>query len=210
MAEEKKAKKTGKSLIYEVCRRLAWLLFHTVLPVRYEHAERLQGDAPFIVIGNHLSLIDPVIMALAIPRYQVHFLAKKELAKVTPFRWFLTKLHTIFVDRHNSDMEAMRACMRVTREGGVLGIFPEGTRHHQGLMEEMESGVALMALRSAVPVIPVYLPGKLRLFRRLDVTIGEPIPTEDLRAEGVNTQTCQRMMERITQTYAQMAESKKN
>ena len=210
MAEDKKEKKKSRSLLYEFCRGLAWLLFHTVLPVRYEHIERIQLDAPFILIGNHLSNLDPVIAALAVKRYQLHFLAKKELAKVGVVRWFLAKLNTIFVDRHNSDMEAMRSCMKVMREGGTLCIFPEGTRHHEGLMEQIESGVALMALRSGAPLMPVYIQGKLRLFRPLTVRIGEAIPMDDLRAEGVNTATCQRLMERITQTYADMAQGKKN
>lgn len=209
MAEKNRKKKSGRSLLYEVCRVLAWLLFHTILPVRYEHLERIQLDAPFILIGNHLSNMDPIIAALAVKRYQLHFLAKKELGKVGIARWFLTTLHTIFVDRHNSDMEAMRACMKVMREGGALCVFPEGTRHHQGLMEEIESGVALMALRSGAPMIPVYIQGKLRLFRPLDVLIGESIPMDDLRAEGVNTETCQKLLARITQTYAEMAELKK-
>ena len=207
MAE--KQQKSKQSLLYEVCRALAWLLFHSFLPVRYEHIERIQIDAPFILIGNHLSNLDPIIAALAVKRYQLHFLAKKELAKVGIVRWFLTKLNTIFVDRHNSDMEAMRTCMKVTRNGGALCIFPEGTRHHQGLMEEIESGVALMALRSGAPLMPVYITGKLRLFRPLEVVIGEPIPMDDLRAEGVNSETCQQLMTRITQTYAEMAEMKK-
>ena len=203
---ERTAKKTGGcSLLYEFCRRLAWLLFHTILPVRYEHVERIQIDAPFILIGNHLSNMDPIIAALAVKRYQLHFLAKKELGQVGIARWFLTRLHTIFVDRHNSDMEAMRACMKVMREGGALCVFPEGTRHHQGLMEEIESGVALMALRSGAPLMPVYIQGKLRLFRPLKVSIGEPIPMDDLRAEGVNSETCQKLLERITQTYAEWA-----
>ena len=209
MTEKKDKKKSGRSLLYEVCRGLAWALLHTILPVRYEHCERIQGDAPFIMIGNHLSNMDPIIAALAVKRYQLHFLAKKELGKAGIANWFLTKLHTIFVDRHNSDMEAMRACMKVVREGNVLGIFPEGTRHHQGLMEELESGVALIGLRSGVPMIPVYIQGKLRPFRPLHVLIGEPIPMDDLRAEGVNTETCQKLLARITQTYADMAELKK-
>ena len=209
MAEKTEKKTNGRSLLYEVCRALAWLLLHTILPVRYEHLERIQGDAPFIMIGNHLSNMDPIIAALAVKRYQLHFLAKKELGKIGIANWFLTKLHTIFVDRHNSDMEAMRACMKVVRGGGVLGIFPEGTRHHEGLMKEIESGVALIALRSGVPLIPVYIQGKLRLFRKLDVLIGEPIPLQDLREEGVNAETCQKLMDRITQTYAEMAELKK-
>ena len=91
------------------------------------------------------------------------------------------------------------------RDGDVLGIFPEGTRHHEGLMTEMESGTALIALRSGAPVIPFYIPGKIGLFRRLTVAIGDPIPTADLRAEGVNTETCRLLMERITAAYAEMA-----
>lgn len=210
MAEKTEKKKTGRSLLYEVCRALAWVLLHTILPVRYEHLERIQGDAPFIMIGNHLSNMDPIIAALAVKRYQLHFLAKKELGKAGVANWFLGKLHTIFVDRHNSDMEAMRACMKVVREGNVLGIFPEGTRHHEGLMQEIESGVALIALRSGVPLIPVYIQGKLRPFRTLNVLIGEAIPLDDLREEGVNAETCQKLLGRITQTYAEMEKMKKN
>ena len=77
-------------------------------------------------------------------------------------------------------------------------------------MEQIESGVALMALRSGAPLMPVYITGKLRLFRPLTVKIGEAIPMDDLRADGVNTATCQRLMERITQTYADMAHGKEN
>lgn len=208
MAEQKQ-EGLRRSWLYEVCRVLAWLLFHSFLPVRYHNAERLQLDAPYIVIGNHLSNLDPIIVALAIPRYQVRFLAKRELAKVGIVRWFLAELHAIYVDRHNSDMEAMRACMKVIRQGGVLGIFPEGTRHHQGMMEEIESGVALMALRGGAPLMPVYIDGKLGLFRPLNVWVGEPMPMDDLRAEGVNSHTCQALLTRITETYAHMAEEAK-
>ena len=206
MAEKKGS---GHSKLYEICRVLAWVLLHTILPVRYEHLERIQGDAPFILISNHLSNMDPIVAALAVKRYQIRFLAKKELGKAGIANWFLSKLHAIFVDRHNSDMEAMRACVKAVREGNVLGIFPEGTRHHEGLMEEIESGVALIALRSGVPLIPVYIQGKLRPFRKLDVLIGEAIPMDDLRAEGVNSESCQKLLERITKTYAEMAAAKK-
>ena len=95
----------------------------------------------------------------------------------------------------------MRACLRVTKAGGVLGIFPEGTRHKEGIMEHVESGVALIALRSGVPMIPLYIGGKPRLFRRLDVRVGDPIAMDDLRARGVNRDTCEELLGRITETY---------
>jgi len=94
--------------------------------------------------------------------------------------------------------------MKVTRDGEILGIFPEGTRHHNGVMEELESGVGLIALRSRVPLIPLYITGKLKLFRRLHVYVGEPIVTEDLREQGVNKETCDMLLKRITSCYADM------
>ena len=64
----------------------------------------------------------------------------------------------IDVDRHNMDMAALRACLKTLREGHPLGVFPEGTRHKEGVMEHMESGIAMIALRSgARPVSYTHL-----------------------------------------------------
>ena len=197
-------KKKGKAWLYSIIKPVAALLLHTFLPVKYHGKERLAIDPPYILIANHTSMLDPVIMAVAIRKHQVCFIGKKELTKSKIGAWFFKHLHMIPVDRHNSDMEAMRACMRVTKEGGILGIFPEGTRHHKGLMEELESGIGLIALRSRVPLMPIYITGKLGLFRRLHVYVGEAIPTEDLREQGVNRETCELLMQRITATYAEM------
>ena len=200
-------KKPGRSLIYSAGKVIAGVLFRTFLPVKYHNKERLAAEPPYILIANHNSMMDPVIMGVAVKKHQIRFIGKKELWKHKLVAWIFDSMHMIPVDRHNSDMEAMRACMRVTREGGILGIFPEGTRHHKGLMEEMESGIGLIALRSRVPLVPVYIAGKVGLFRRLHVYVGEEIPTEDLREQGVNRETCELLMQRITQTYARLHEA---
>lgn len=206
-AKKPEPKKPGRSLIYGIAKPIAALLFKTFLPVKYHNRERINIEPPFIAIGNHYSMMDPVIMGVAVKKHQVRFIGKKELWKHKLVAAIFDNMNMIPVDRHNSDMEAMRACMRVTREGGILGIFPEGTRHHEGLMTEMESGIGLIALRSRVPLIPVYIAGKVGLFRRLHVYVGEEIPTEDLREQGVNRETCELLMKRITQTYAAMNEA---
>lgn len=195
------------SLLYAIAKPIVSLLLKTILPVKFHNRERLAQDPPYIVIANHSSMLDPVIIGVGVIGHQVRFIGKKELTKNKLAAWLFKQLRMIPVDRHNSDMEAMRACMRVTKEGGILGIFPEGTRHHEGLMTEMESGIGLIALRSRVPLMPVYITGKLKLFRRLHVYVGEAIPTEDLREEGVNRETCEKLMQRITQTYAAMQEA---
>ncbi len=202
----KPAEKQDKpSLIYSIVLPVVRVLFKTILPVKYhgiEHARK--AEAPFILIANHTSMLDPFMMAAAVPKYQIRFIGKKELWKFPPFAWFANSIKAIPVDRHNTDMEAMRACMRVTREGHVLGIFPEGTRHHKGLMTELESGVAMIALRSKVPMLPVYIAGKLMPFRTLHVYVGEPIVMDDLREMGINTETCGMLLGRITETYAHL------
>lgn len=76
-------------------------------------------------------------------------------------------------------------------------------------MEELESGVGLIALRAGVPLVPMYIDRKYGFFRLTRCYVGAPIDYSDLRAEGVNKETCQRLMERITQTYAQMQTERK-
>ena len=203
-AQPKKAK---WSWVYGIAKPIAAVILKTILPVKHHHKERLQAEPPYIVMANHSSMLDPVIIGVAVKKHQIRFIGKKELWKNKIVAAAFNNMNMIPVDRHNSDMEAMRACMRVTREGGILGIFPEGTRHHEGLMTEMESGTALIALRSKVPLIPVYIAGKVKVLRRLHVYVGEPIPMDDLREEGVNRETCDKLMKRITEAYAALQET---
>ena len=189
---------------YVFAKNVTALLVHTVVPVKIHHRDRLQGDAPFIVISNHLSLMDPMLLGYAIPRYEVRFLGKKEIMNNPILGRMVRGMHMIVVDRHNSDIAALRACLKTLKDGRVLGIFPEGTRHHEGMMTQLESGAALIALRSGVPLVPVLIDRRLQPFRRAHMYVGEPIPYEDLRAEGVSNETSQRLLQRITETYQQL------
>ena len=130
--------------------------------------------------------------------------AAQELAANGFLRWMFRQLHCIMVDRHNSDMEAMRACMQVIRDGRVLVIFPEGTRHHEGQMEQIENGTSLIVLRGGVPLIPVYIDRPLKLFRRCNAWVGEPIGYGDLLEQGTNRNSCEALNERMRETYRKM------
>lgn len=206
MAEKKKpeAVTEKRSVLYEIVRGLAKIVFHTIMPVRFHNKERLKQDPPYVVIANHQHALDPVVMAMGIPKHQLVFLAKKELGS-TPFTHnLLTRLHCILVDRHNVDMEAMRSCMKAVKMKKILLIFPEGTRHHEGQMEQIETGTALIAMRSKAPVIPIYFDRKLSFFKVTNLYVGEPIPYDDLLEEGINADTCERMNERMRETFRQM------
>lgn len=206
MADRKKPEAVSekKGILYEILRVLAWIVGHTLMPVRFHHRERLDREAPYVLIANHRHALDPVFMALGIPKRQVVFLGKKELGKNPLVRNLLTRAHCILVDRHRTDMEAMRACMKAMKTKRILLIFPEGTRHHEGQMEQIENGTALIAMRSGAPVVPVYISRKLAFFRRTHFFVGEPIAYDDLLAEGINADTCERMNERMRETFRGM------
>ena len=205
MADKKPEAVTEKrGILYEIARVLAIILFHTVMPVKFHHRERLLQEPPFVLIANHRHALDPIAMAMGIPKKQIVFLAKKELGKSPFTQNIMTRLHCILVDRHNVDMEAMRACMKAVKMKKILLIFPEGTRHHEGQMEQIETGTALIAMRSKAPVVPVYIDRKLSFFKVTNLYVGEPIPYDDLLAEGINADTCERMNERMRETFRRM------
>lgn len=206
MAEKKKpeAVTEKRGVLYEIARGLAHVLFHTIMPVKIHNRERLRQEPPFILIANHRHALDPIAMAMGIPKEQIVFLAKKELGS-TPFTHnLLTRLHCILVDRHNVDMEAMRACMKAVKMKKILLIFPEGTRHHEGQMEQIETGTALIAMRSKAPIVPIYFDRKLSFFKVTNMYVGEPIPYDDLLAEGINAETCEKMNERMRETFREV------
>ena len=197
MAEKKLEPVTEKrGIIYEIARVLAHIVFHTLMPVRFHHKERLRQDPPFVVIANHRHALDPVVMAMGIPKHQIVFLAKKELAGNSKFlRNLLVRLHCILVGRHESDMEAMRACMKAVKMKKILLIFPEGTRHHEGQMEHIESGTALIATEAVEE-----RHGREHLVARLENGVGR----DDLLAEGINAETCEKMNERLREIFRGM------
>ncbi len=205
MAEKKiEAVSEKRGLLYEVARVLAIILFHTIIPVKIHNRERLLQDPPFVLIANHRHALDPIAMAMGIPKKQIVFLAKKELGN-TPFTEnIMTRLHCILVGRHNADMEAMRSCMKAIKMKKILLIFPEGTRHHEGEMEQIENGTALIAMRSKAPVIPIYFDRKLSFFHVTNLYVGEPIAYDDLLEKGINTETCEEMNERMRETFRKM------
>ena len=190
---------------YKVARVLAGILMKVVFPVKFYGLDKLDAmEPPYMLICNHQSWLDPVCLLHMVKKYDVRFLAKKELLENKLIGGILNSMQVIGVDRHNSDMVAMRRCMQVLREGHILGVFPEGTRHKQGVMEELEGGAAMIALRSNAKVLPVWIKEKIRPFRLNHCYVGDVISLEDLREQGINKETCEKVLARFTQVYREM------
>ena len=146
-------------------------------------------------------MIDPIVVGYGCRRYQIRYLGKADLTKNKILRFLFSRIRMIPVERYNTDMKALRTCLKALKENDVLCIFPEGTRYSQGLMEEMEGGVAMIALQSDVPILPAYIQHKPKLFRRTDCYFGEVFTVSDIKAKGINKETANEVLTRIRDIY---------
>jgi 1-acyl-sn-glycerol-3-phosphate acyltransferase len=148
--------------------------------------ENIPSDGPFIAVGNHVAAVEVALMVLAIER-QVEFLGTGDLPP-PPVLDALTRLYGyIPVFRGRMDRAALEQALDVLRQGGVLGIFPEGGIWRTGY-KRAQKGVAWLSYRSRAPMVPMGFGGMrgamaamLRLRRpRLSVNIGQPLPPVEL------------------------------
>lgn len=145
-----------------------------IYPTKIVGLEHFPGEGPVVLCANHISLLDPVTLACAIRTRPVHFMAKAELFQNKFLGKFLEKVGAFPVRRGDADMGALRTSMNILKQNEVLGIFAQGHRDKSGEMQ-MESGVALIALRTQAPVIPVYMLGPYRVFRRFRIIVGPKV-----------------------------------
>ncbi len=143
-------------------------------------------EGPCLICANHISNHDIVFLALALKR-QIYFFAKRELFKFKPFGAILRAFGTISVNRGTVDLKSINESIAVLKDGGYIGIFPQGTRtHEEHKPEQAKSGVGLMAYRARANVLPIYIETKnhrVRLFRKVRVIIGKPMAFEALGYE---------------------------
>jgi 1-acyl-sn-glycerol-3-phosphate acyltransferase len=114
-----------------------------------------------ILVANHTSSLDPVLLQAAIPRL-ITWMMAKEYATAFGTRWFFEAIEPIMVERSGRDMAATRAALRALKDGKLLGIFPEGRIETSPELLDFQTGVALLASKSGAPVYPAYLDGTQR------------------------------------------------
>ncbi len=147
--------------------------------------ENVPRKGALIVASNHLSNGDPPILTVAVPR-QIAWMAKAEWFKTPVIGPLFRMAGMIPVRRFEADLQALRRAQHVLRDGGVLAMFPEGTRGGDKGLRAGELGTALIALRTGTPVLPIAIWGtehvKLPrdLFRRTraHVRFGKPFTLE--------------------------------
>ena len=145
-------------MLYILFRYLLWPLFMIIMRPQVYNLKGLRVKGGAIYACNHLSMLDPVMIAFLSPRI-VHFMAKKELFNGLG-KVFFKGLMVFPVNRHTADIASLKRAMEVLKDGKVFGIFPEGKRSVTGELDELEKGTAFLALKSGAPVLGRNLNGE--------------------------------------------------
>lgn len=180
-------------VLYYILLPLAWIVFHIGFRVECVGRENLKKieTRGCILAPNHISAIDPVFVVITRfwGRRMVAF-AKKELFEINGFlSWFFRCAGAVCVRGTKEELGVIDDTVAFCKEGGTLLIFPEGTREKEGTFLPLKSGLFLIAAQAAVDVIPVRIvyhtpDGKMKLFCKVTVYYGAPIPAGQFAMEG--------------------------
>lgn len=120
--------------------------------------KNIPKNGGFILAGNHVSYLDPVVLAAACPR-KLSFMAKEELFSDSFSSCFFSLIDVFPVKRNSADISALKEAIRRVKASKALALFPEGSRRFDGESTESHAGIGFLAARLDVPIIPAFVEG---------------------------------------------------
>lgn len=192
--------------------RLTWLASRAYFALWHRwtvlHPERVPHNGPVIIAANHASFLDPPLIGSGVPR-PINYLARESLFRSPAFGWYLRQLNCVPVDRDGAGAAGLKGILDRLHAGGVVILFPEGTRSPDGQLQAARSGIGLTVIKSDAPVVPVRVFGTFAAWnrsktfprpRRVVVKYGQPMDFATLRAEA---KTCSKP--RLKEIYQDIA-----
>ncbi len=151
-------------------------------------AENFPKHGAALLIANHTSELDPFLAGSAVNR-KIQWLSKKENFEIPLFKSFIKPFGTIPLRRGENDQEAMKKVKNVLRNGGCIGMFPEGTRSPTGELGQFHSGAARLCLELKIPYVPIHVFGAYKIFpksakkikdikfrgQQISIIVGKPV-----------------------------------
>lgn len=125
-----------------------------------------------IICANHISMLDPVILAIS-SRRKICYMGKKELFENKFLGYIFGKLGAFPVDRSGVSFSAIKNSLTILNRDEVLGIFPEGTRVTEYNEENAKPGIAMIANKANSKIIPVYINGQYKFRGKIDIYFGK-------------------------------------
>lgn len=176
-------------MFYQICKILLWLPLNLIHPTTIKNRKNLPKNK-VIICCNHRSNWDYVLFGLNTTRKN-KVLAKKELFKNKFLGAILRNFGGIEIDRDGNDVGAIKECMKAIKDEKRLFVFPEGTRVHDDSqpMGKVKSGIAMIAIKTKTPIVPIWIEKAPKLFRRSRYFIGKPFELSEFYGKKLDEET---------------------
>ena len=189
-------------------------LFKYIYRGKLYGVENIPSSGGFILAGNHVSYLDPPMIAVHCARQPVYSFARNTLFK-KGIGWFFKRLYMIGVDREKgSDLCSIKQVLQLLKEGKVVQMFPEGTRSVTGVLQRGKKGIGLFISKAQVPVVPVRIFGTyealpkgakfLNLKPKISIVFGKPLNFEDFENCKAEEDPLQAISDRVMQAIANL------
>jgi len=184
-------------MLYKIVKVIITILTHIIYRFEVTGKENIPETGRFLLCANHIHAFDPVVVAV-FSRRQPRFMAKKEVFNNALFGAFLRAIGAFPVDRGTTDMQAFRKSMEILNNDHGMLIFAQGTRMEG--FEDAKRGVALFALKSGAPIIPIGIRGNYRIFSKIRINIGNAISMDKYQGQKIKSELIDEVMEMVTES----------
>jgi 1-acyl-sn-glycerol-3-phosphate acyltransferase len=160
--------------IWNVVHAISRITAAVMWDLKVWHSEYVPAEGGALIVSNHQSFLDPVVIALRLYR-PISYFARADLFDNPLFGWFIRSLNAFPVRRGEGDIGALREALRRLNEGHLLCFYPEGRRTRDGELSPIQKGIALVIRKAKVPVIPVVIEGAYQALPRHGWVQAKPI-----------------------------------
>ncbi len=201
-----------KEIVKKICRVVvAFCIFwycKIVYRVKIIGKENVPKEGALLFCGNHRTYLDPPLITVTAGR-KMSFMAKEEL-KSNPLMCFLCfTFDGIWVKRDNKDIASLKAAMKILKNGGCIGIFPEGTRNGMEKNDgKLKNGAAYMALKTGSKIVPIGIQGEAKPFTKNRIIYGQPMDFSKYASSKVDKEIEDKVSEELKQEIIRLTNTK--
>ena len=190
------------SWIYKLSQFMVGSILRIFYHFKVEGVENIPSDKGCLLVANHVSFLDPPVVACSVYHRGVCFMARDTLSNTWLGKWYFNGIGAVALDRTKGDVGALRKAISLLKEGRTLGFFPEGTRSPDGELKTAKAGVGFLVFKGHVPVVPAYIDGTFKALpknatrpklSRISIRYGQPIMPDDLKNMGTGKEAYEKI-----------------
>lgn len=192
-------------MFYNIVKAIVKIVFFPVFFLKSIGKKNVPKDGGVLIAANHRSNWDVIVIAATCPR-QLNFMAKKELFKNKLSAFLFSQLNCFPISRGTGDIGAIKTALSRLNKGNTLLLFPEGRRVKKGQSADAKAGVAMLAIRAKVPVVPMAVIGDYKLLGKIKTVYGEPITYEEYYNTKPDMETLTKLSDNVLKKVMELKE----